>query len=754
MLNKNKFISGIFIILATLALVAAVLPNILKNTKLGLDLKGGIEIVYRVEPFENEVLTESLMDSVVESLNKRVNSYGISETVINQEGGDLIRIQIPGISDQQAAREYIGSTALLTFRDSSDNLLMTADVLEPGGAKYDVDQSGRPAVSLKIKDSSLFGSVTERLSSSRDAWMAIWLDYDEETNSFSDCSLDDTNCISSAVVNQRITTNAIITGNFTTKEAKSLANLINSGSLQAKLVEEYSSTIGASFGEKALNLSVKAGTIGLILIMLFMIFKYRFSGVISSVSIVAYALFVFLIFYVLGGTLTLPGIAALLLGIGMAVDSNVITFERIKDEYRQIGDVLESFKKGNKKSFITIFDANITTLIIAIILYIFGETAIKGFATVLIINIFATFIITVLFTRFILNLFVTSNYFAKKVPAFIGYRERSLFDDKLRKGNYVNSNRIFFTISTLIVLGGVVFGQVKGYNLGIDFTSGTSVNSNISLEESKEFENYLDEKYNIIDSNYIENKNLSIVRMNNTLTDVEVNELTNYVETNYGSEVNIQKVSPFIGDKIIKNSILSLLIAGVAIAIYISIRFRGSFALASIVALVHDLLCMFAIFAFFSFTISGDFVAALLAILGYSINDTIVLFDRIRDNINDTVKSLIPTKKKKGKKTYKNEGGVIEFAELKEIVNKSVQGTVGRSLITSFTTLIPVVALIFLGAIEIIEFNIALAIGIVFGTYSSIFIGAQIWLFLNKKGYRYGKNKDGWFAVDDIDDDY
>ncbi len=759
MVNRNKLISGIIVLISAVLIVGVILPSVLKRTKLGLDLQGGIEIVYRVEPFEGEQLDQDLMDSVIESMNKRINSFGISETVINQEGDSLIRIQVPGVEDQSAAREYIGSTAVLSFRDTQDNLLMTSDVLVPGKAKTDIDEFGRNQVVLQISDNTTFGDVTQMLASSSNSQMMIWLDFDESEDSFVTegnlCGTSESNCISAASVQGRITSSAVITGDFTKEEAKSLANLINSGSLQANLVEEYSTTVGASFGEEALSNSLIAGTIGLILVMIFMMFKYRFAGLVSSVSILVYTLLVFIIFYALGGTLTLPGIAALILGVGMAVDSNVITFERIKDEYRLSNNVSEAFEKGNKKSLVTIFDANITTLIIAIILYIFGQTAIKGFATVLIINILTTFLITVLFTRFVLKLFLSSNYFNDKFNKFIYYKESNNFASKMQKYSFVSKNKLFFSISLIIIIVGVVFGQIKGYNLGIDFTSGTSITSNISEVQSEELASYLEEDFNIIENNYVDDKNISVIRISDTLTEDEVNSVDIYVQSNYESEVMIQKVSPFIGEQLVKNSIYSLAIAAIAMVVYISFRFRGSFAISALVALAHDMLSMIAVFAIFRFTISGDFVDAMRAILVYSINDTIVLFDRIRDNINNEVNIRKPKKSKKKKnKEVSVDSTLINYDDLKEIVNTSVKTTIARSLITSFTTLLPIAALIFFGAREIIEFNMALAIGIIFGTYSSIFIGAQVWLMFNKKGYFFGVKKDGWFSVEDanIDD--
>lgn len=759
-MKNNYIIKAILLLVVTLTMVGVFFTKIIENTKLGLDLQGGIEILYRVEPVEDSTLNQELMDSTIDVLSKRINTFGISETVISQEGEDMIRVQIPGVSDQSTARERLGSAAVMTFRDSRDNFLMSSDVLNAGKAKLSSDSKGSPAVKLSISDSDKMYEVTSSLVNSSDSRMVIWLDFEEGVDSFSaeqyKCGTEGSRCISAAYVQQPLSNEAIITGNFTREEATTLVGLINSGSLQVKLVEEYSTTVGASFGEEALSRSVFAAITGLGAVMLFMIFKYNFSGFISSVALIIYAFLVFLIFFVLGGVLTLPGIAALVLGIGMAIDANVITYERIKDELRNENDLVEAYKKGNKNSFLTIVDANVTTAIIAIILYFLGQSAIKGFATMLLINIFVTFVITVLFTRIVLGLFVKSNYFNSKMRLFIGHKEEGELKKRFKLINYVNKNKMFFTFSVILILIGTIFGQVKGFNVGIDFTSGTSIIASVEESEYKELDKYMDERYDVVQSNYA-NDELAIIRVADALTDEEINEVSKHVETEYDSEVMIQKVSPLIGKDLIKNSIISLLIASVAIVIYITIRFRSSFAIASIVALIHDMLVMLAIFALLRFTISGDFIAALLAIIGYSINDTIVLFDRVRSNLNSEIETREPKTSKKSKKKKQNEdesSKIIPYERLKEIVNESVGSTIERSLTTSITTLLPVVALIFLGAREIVEFNVALAIGIIFGTYSSIFIAAQVWLLFERKGYFYGKSKDGWFSVEESKEKY
>lgn len=756
MFNKNFFRKSVILMVLTFAVSAIFIKPIVTSTKLGLDLQGGIEILYSVKALEGNEVDQELIDSTIDVLNRRVNTFGISETVITQEGDNMIRVQVPGVDDQASAREMLGSSAVLSFRDTSDNYLMGADVLNSGKAKLTTSQDGSYAVKLSIANPEKMREVTSQLQGQV---MAIWLDFEEGVNSFSldgeACGSPESKCISAATVQQELSNEAVITGSFTEEEASTLVGLINSGSLQVELTEEYSTSIGASFGDEALQKSVISAIIGLALIMVYIIYKYRFAGFVSSVGLLFYTLLVFVIFYILGGVLTLPGIAALILGVGMAVDANVITYERIKDSLREGSKLSDAFNYGNKDSMLTIIDANITTFIIALILYVFGQTAIKGFATMLIINIFLTFVITVIFTRYLLSGFVQSHYFDDKVNTFIRTSENSFIVNKFKAFNYVNKNRMFFLFSLLVITSGVVYGQAKGYNLGIDFTSGTSITAEVSNDEYKEINKYIDEEYNVVSTNYVDSENFAVIRLSDSLDKNQVNDITTYLQDEYDSEVLIQKVSPSIGKNLIRNSVYSLLIAIGAIVLYITFRFRSSFAFAAVAALIHDALVMVSIFAMFKFTISGDFIAALLAIIGYSINDTIVLFDRIRRNLNVKVKEATTISNKAKKKNKKAaDSGVIEYSVLKELVNTSIKETVGRSLTTSFTTLLPILALIFLGASEILQFNIALAIGIVFGTYSSIFIAAQIWLLFERKGYKFGKNEDGWFSVEDVKEKY
>ncbi len=729
----NSIYAAVSLILLISVGIYFTFSTLLSNIPLGLDLGGGVEILYSVEPIDGN-LTQDDMDSTIATLNLRVNGLGLSEPYIVQEGDNYIRIQLPGASDQNEARRILGSTAVLSFRDYQDNLVMSADVLKEKPATASTDQLGRPAVQLAVADKSLFYEKTSYIASlTPNNQMPVWLDFDSEVNNYLEeqvsCgNFSTSNCISDAYVSSGINGDAIITG-VTKEDAEILVQLINSGSLRVNLVEEYITTVGASFGDIALKASILSAIVGIIIVMAYMTIFYRLAGLISSFAIIAYTYVVFLLFYLLGGVLSLPSFAALVIGVGMSIDASVITYERIKEELSSGLGIKQAFANGTKKSFTTILDANITTLIIAIILYIFGQSSIKGFATMFIINIFVTFVVIILLTRFIIKLLVNSNVFNKSEKIFVGYR-----DQEVKNRDFVKHAKKMFIVSVTIIVIGMSSGFIRGFNLGVDFTSGTSITINQTEAVFKKYVTDIDKSYEVVSSNYVSSEGVGNVRINEVMNEDEITSITNYTDENYGSEVIINKVSPAIGKQLLRNALISLLLGFFLMVIYITIRFKKSFAFAALIALFHDLLIVLAIFGLFKLELNGTIIAALLAILGYSINDTIVIFDRIRDSLNNKL-----TKRKT----------TLTYEELEEVVNHSLSSTLMRSINTSITALLPVICLILFGSSEILEFNIALLVGLIAGTYSSIFIASQVWLKMFRNGYSSEKKKNSLFDLSD-----
>lgn len=732
--GKGKVIRTAIILLLFIIGVGFAFIPLFKNLKFGLDLQGGFEILYKVESIDGSKMNKDKLMATYKTLSKRIDSLGVSEPEIILEGTDKIRVKLAGVTNPEQARSQLSTVATLSFRDTDNNLLMTSDVLKAGGAKVSQDDAGRPAVLLSVNDKDKFYEVTSEVSKKESNMIVIWLDYNEMTDSYKKegnlCGTSESNCLSAATVSQGFASDVIIQGNFTIEEVTNLVDLINSGSLPSKLTELSSQTVGASFGDDTLQKTLIAGIIGITLIGIFLITVYHFTGIISTISIILYTFLVFLVFWVVGGVLTLPGIAALVLGIGMAIDSNVITFARIKDELYKGKSLPAAYKEGTKSSFSAILDSNLTTLIVAIIMFIFGESAIKGFATMTIITVVVTMFTMVFITRCLMKLFVKTEFFNNKTNLFIGVKAKDIPDvsknEKVKKVpfakiNFIKNQRFFSAVSIIIIIIGIVSIGFCGLNLGIDFKSGTDIT--IATEEKlnkKTLKNDLKE-LGLKSSNIEIAKDETVIRIDDALSGEEVKEANSYFEDKYDAKVNIGVISNVVKRELVKNAIISVLVALVGIILYVSVRFKFSYAVAGVIALVHDVLIMIALFGLLQLEVSSMFIAALLAIIGYSINDTIVTFDRIRENLAKEDK--------------------ITREKLEEVANRSMQETFTRTIYTSLTTLIPVLALIFLGSKEILTFNLAMLFGLIAGTYSSIFIAVAIYVAVEKKSLGKTKKK-------------
>ena len=728
--NKNK--KSKVIITTTIMVLIAVLICFLfvplfKNLKFGLDLQGGFEILYKVESIDGSEMNSEKLKATYKTLSKRIDSLGVSEPEIILEGNDKIRVKLAGVTDPEQARSQLSTVATLSFRDTEDNLLMTSEVLKAGGAKIGQDSSGNPAVALTVADKDKFYEVTNKVKDYQQNMIVIWLDYSEMSDSYSKeaslCGTSGSRCLSAARVSQGFASDVIIQGDFTYDEVSNLVDLINSGSLPSKLTEISSKTVGASFGDDTLQNTLIAGIIGVILIAALLIIVYHFTGFIASIAVLLYTFLVFLIFWLVGGVLTLPGIAAVVLGIGMAVDSNVITFARIKEELYAGKSLPIAFREGNKNSFSAIFDSNLTTLLVAIIMFIFGESSIKGFATMLIITVLVTMFTMVFLTKILLKVFVKTDYFNDKTNLFIKVKKDDIpnvnknekpkvqFYEKL---DFLKNRRIFAGISIIIILIGFITMAFCGMNLGIDYKAGSDItivtNDKLTKKEINKDLSSLGLKL----SDITIGDNEVAIRIDDALDGDKVKEVNSYFEDKYeDAKVNIGVVSNIVKQELIKNAILAVALAFLGIIVYVSFRFKFSYAVGGVVALMHDLAMIFALFDIFHFEVNLMFIAALLAIIGYSINNSIVTFDRIRENLRKNKEKLTQEK-------------------LMDICNKSIGETFTRSIYTSITTLIPVVALIVLGSKEIFTFNTAMLIGLITGTYSSLLIAPALFMDIEK----------------------
>jgi preprotein translocase subunit SecD len=407
-MDKRRITAFFLIVLITLSVIAGTGPTLLGKVKLGLDLQGGFEILYVAEPIEaGQKVTPDVLLETARSLENRVNKQGVEEPEITTEGRDRIRVRLAGVQNQEQLRKTLKEPAQLTFRGPDGKKEMLGSDFVEGGAKVEFDQVGRPYISIQVKDAAKFRDVTERLLGQP---LAIYLDEEEL----------------SAPIVQNVITNgqATITGDYTYDEAKALADTINLGALPLKLTEKYTQSVGATLGQKSLEKTMTAGIIGTVVILLFMAVYYRLPGLVACFTIITYAWLLLLLFDLLNATLTLPGIAAFVLGIGMAVDANIITFERIKEEIRSGKSMFSAFRSGERNSFRTILDANITSIIAGVVLYWIGTGTVQGFAFIHIVSVVASFLTNVFFSRLLLHLLIRGNLLKK--PGYFGVKEAEI----------------------------------------------------------------------------------------------------------------------------------------------------------------------------------------------------------------------------------------------------------------------------------------------------------------------------------------
>ena len=729
-MKKSRLIVFGICVITILTMIVTLAPSIRNGMTLGLDLQGGFEILYEVSPLDGQDMPE--MSSVVSSVRKRVDVLGVNEPEITVEGDNRIRVQLAGVDNPEQARRIISSTANLTFRDVNDNLLMDATVLEEGGASVAQDQYGNYVVNLNLSDSNTFYQVTSQVAAmgSGQNLMVAWLDYEEGESYAAESRKEDPAYISAATVSEGINSaSAQISGNFTLESATELADLINSGSLPVQMTEIYSDVVSADYGMDAFSSTMLAGAIGVAAVMLFMICVYRLPGVIFAITLAVYIFVVFLLYNAMGAVFTLSGIAALVLGVGMAVDSNILTFERIKESMYAGRSVKTAFREGSKDSFRTIVDAQLTTFISALILYIFGTGSVKGFATMLIVSTITTLLLIVFIVRFLLGLLVNSGcldnryelFGVKKgdVPDVSKGEERRKFT-KFKGFDFVGKAKYFICTSLAILAISIVCMGVNGFsgngvmNLGIDFTSGTTltIQSDAAIDQDT-LESQLEELG--LDPSSVKingsESNIASVYLKDAVDADTMSTVKASLQETYGHEVTDNTVTPVIGQELVRNAVIISVLAWIGILIYMSVRFKWDYALSAIVALIHDVLIILAFCAIFRLEINTEIVAVLLTIIGYSVNNSIVVFDRIRDRV-------------------RAHRGRITKEEYRELVNEAIQATCTRSVFSTLTTMLPVIFLLFMGSGAIFVFNLTLLIGLIAGAGSSLFIAAQLWYHL------------------------
>ena len=716
-MKKSKAAVILAVILAAFVGLAYYASIILSSTgvgedmsiPLGLDLSGGVSITYQV--VDENPSAEDMSDTIYK-LQKRVDSYS-TEASVYQVGDDRITVEIPGVQDANEILEDLGNPGSLEFQMPDGSVFMTGDMVEDAQGATATDRYGNKQyiVSLKLTDegAKIFGEVT-----SENIGKNLPIVYDGETISYPQ--------VQSAITGGE----AQITGMSSFEEADNLATQIRIGSLSLQLSELESSVVGAQLGSQAIASSLKAGAIGLAIVMVFMIVMYAVPGIAASVALAIYTTLVIATLYLFDITLTLPGIAGIILGIGMAVDANVIVFARIREEIATGKSVQTSMKIGFQKAMSAILDGNITTLIASVVLMALGSGTVKGFAYTLMIGIILS-----LFTAMVVTRYILYSLYA------LGLKSEKLYGRaKERKSiDFIGKKAVFFTISGIIIAAGLISMGVhsategKALNYGLDFMGGTSTTADFGKDMSiEDIENdivpYVEEVTGDSDVQATKVEGTTQVTIKTrTLSLDERQELEDTLAENCdvdASTITSQSISSTISGEMRSDALKAVIVSCIFMLLYIWFRFKDiRFAASAILALVHDVLVVITVYALVRISVGSTFIACVLTIVGYSINDTIVIFDRIRENL-----AL-----KTGKQTAE---------ELREVANKSLTQTLSRSINTSITTFIMVVMLYILGVASIRDFSLPLMAGLVCGAYSSICIATELWYVMK---VHLGKNK-------------
>jgi len=673
-----------------------------KNIKTGLDLSGGVSITYKAKGDEP---SQEDMDDTIYKLQKRVSGYS-EEAQVYQEGADRINVEIPGVTDANKILEDLGKPGSLEFQDSTgETVLDGSDIADAKGGITEDQMTGKKqyivSLTLTKEGTKKFAEATEA-----NLGKAIAIVYDGET-------------ISAPTVQTVISDGkAQITGQQSIEEANELASVIRIGSLKLELTELRSKVVGAQLGEEAIRTSLIAGAIGLILVAIFMLIVYAIPGLVAALSLAVYVGLELVMLNAFDLTLTLPGIAGIILSIGMAVDANVIIYARIREEIALGKSVRSSIKTGFQKAMSAILDGNITTLISAAVLGTLGTGSVKGFAMTLALGIVLSMFTALVISRLLVNAFYAVGC---KSDKFYGrQKERKTID-------FVGKRKVFFVISLVMILlapvGMGIFSAKDGkaLNYSLDFMGGTSTNvtfnENLTLKEIdsqvkpvfKEVTGDAD-----IQASKVAGGN-EVVFKTRSLTLEEREELNTKLVEKFGvdeEKITAESISSTVSSEMRRDAFVAVIVATICMLIYIWFRFKDiRFASSAVLALVHDVLVVLAFYALARISVGSTFIACMLTIVGYSINATIVIFDRIRENMH----------------------GMGKNTDLADVVNMSITQTLTRSIYTSFTTFITIFVLFVLGVPAIREFALPIMAGIICGAYSSVCITGPLWYVMKTR---------------------
>lgn len=745
-MKKSKGVLSLVLVVVLTALLAVTTilgwgkgqTGAAKNIRLGLDLEGGVSITYQVK---GDTPSGEDMADTIYKLQKRVEQYS-TEATVYQEGDDRISIEIPGVSDANQILEELGQPGSLYFiaetdADGNANYSMVSSTGDASG-DYTLNKSleelmedGSVVLTGSDVKSAKAGTTSDQLTNATEYIVSLTFN-EEGTEKFAEATQKaydagetiaiyyDGAFISVPSVNAAITNGeAYISGSMDYEEAEQLASTIRIGGLNLELEELRSNVVGAQLGESAIQTSLQAGAIGLGIVILFMCWVYLLPGLAASIALLIYTGLMLVLLNAFEITLTLPGIAGIILGIGMAVDANVIIFARVREELATGKSVKSSLDTGFKKAMSAILDGNITTLIAAAVLWMLGSGTVKGFAQTLALGIVVS-----MFTALVITKMIVYAFYA------VGLRNAKLYGRPKKERavmDFLGKKKIFFGISIALIAAGFIFmgiNTVNGngtFNYSLEFKGGTAstvtFNENYTLDE-------IDQNIVPLIEDATNDNNVQVQKVEGTnevifktqTLDLEEREAFNHVMSeNFGVEeaaIKTENISSTVSSEMRNDAIMAVIVATICMLIYIWFRFKEiSFAASAVIALLHDVLVVLGFYAIARVSVGNTFIACMLTLVGYSINATIVIFDRIREEL--------PKRKKSD--------------DVDDIVNDCITKTMTRTVYTSLTTFVMVAVLFVMGVSSIKEFALPLMVGIVCGGYSSVCITGALWSLMKKR---------------------
>ncbi len=698
--SKGRGLLRLALLLVLVALAGFFGYGYMDDIKLGLDLAGGVSITYQAK---DETPSAEDMKDTIYKLQQRVQNYS-TEAEVYQEGNDRINIDIPGVSDANAILAELGKPGSLVFMDSEGTTILTGDQVSAAQAGMIDGTTGKEyVVSLTFTEE---GTKAFADATTNNVGQPIYIIYDNEV-------------VSAPIVQEAITGGqCTIDGIGSFEEAENLASTIRIGSLSLELEELRSNVVGAKLGQQAITTSLKAGVVGFVIVAVFMIAVYLIPGLAAVIALCLYVGLILILLVSFNVTLTLPGVAGIILSIGMAVDANVIIFTRIKEEIGAGKAVKTAIQNGFQKALSAIVDGNVTTLIAAAVLFWRGSGTVKGFASTLAIGIILSMFTALFVTRFALNALFEMGI---QNPKFYGIKR-----EKPAKP-FLKYRKLCFALSSAVIVAGFVFmGLNKSatgdlFNYSMEFQGGTS--TNVTFNENLSQERIESEVVPLVEditgdadvqTQKVTGTNEVIIKTR-TLNMEEREEFEKVMQDNFGVEegkITAESISGAVSQEMKQDAIVAVVIATVCMLIYIWFRFKNiRFAASSVLALVHDVLVVIACYAAFKWPVGSTFIACILTIVGYSINATIVIFDRVRENLKERKHDQ----------------------SMEEILNQSITQTFTRSVNTSLTTFVMVLILYIMGVSSIREFALPLMVGIVCGTYSSVCLAGSLWFEMNRR---------------------